>query len=67
MGVFIKLSRLNNVIKSARYLLEVINPFQPEHFFQFIKSPIRVANMEYHEKTINDNPNKLYIFEKVIE
>ena len=23
--------------------------------------------MEYYEKTINNNPNKLYIFEKVIK
>ena len=43
------------------------NPFQPENFFQFLKSHTQVANMEYYEKTINNNPNKLYIFEKVIK
>ena len=31
-------------------------------FFNFKKSHTRVANMEYYEKTINNNPNKLYIF-----
>ena len=36
-------------------------------FFNFWKSHTRVANMEYYEKTINNNPNKLYIFEKVIK
>ena len=36
-------------------------------FFNFLKSHIQVANMEYYEKTINNNPNKLYIFEKVIK
>ena len=44
----------------------IINPFQPEHFFQFLKSLTQFANMEYYE-TINNNPNKLYIFEKVLK
>ena len=39
----------------------------PSTFFKFEKSHTQVANMEYYENTINNNPNKLYIFEKVIK
>ena len=42
-------------------------PFQPELFFNFYKSHTRVANVEYYKKTIKNNPNKVYIFEKVIK
>ena len=46
----------------------MVYPFPARALVSIFKNLItRVANMEYYEKTINNNPNKLYIFQKVIK